>query len=230
MSMSDTTSTYEPVSLPDDAYRSALLALLAAQAVPVWGIGQQQAYEDFVMEGASLEHWVRMSGMWAEVERNVWQLNTLLGRLGIDAVEDLSSSLPVKSRQLVEEATENWVDLLFTEVVVDNLGTAMIRACEHSSYAPLTRIARLLIFSKVGAFASGVLGIREAVARGQVPAAVLRERASRWLEVGATLAEQIDQAQQEAGWVAFGLAGSVDTRAALSDAEANINELLEAVR
>jgi hypothetical protein len=218
------------MSLPGDEYRSALLALLAAQAVPVWGVGQQQSYEAFVMDGASLEHWVRMSGMWAEVERNVWQLDRLLARLGVDSVDDLTSSVPPKSRQLVEEATESWVDLLFTELVVDNLGTAMVRACAHSSYAPLMRIARLLVFSKVGAFTSGVVGIREVVSRRQVPTSVLRDRATRWLDIGSTLAEQIEQLQQTAGWVGLDIATHLDTGSALSDTEANINQLLEAVR
>jgi hypothetical protein len=219
--VSSLTTTYERVSIPDDNYRSALLALLAAQAVPVWGVGQQQPYEAFVMDGASLEHWVRMSGVWAEVERNVWQLHTLLERLG---------GGPIPPSQLLEDAIEGWVDLLFTEVIVDNLGRAMVRACQHSSYAPLTRIARLLAFSKMGAFASGVVGLREAVSRQQVPATVLRERAARWLDIGTALAQQIDESQRRAGWVALDIAAMVDTGAAISEAEANVNQLLEAAR
>jgi hypothetical protein len=228
--MSSLRATYEHVSIPNDDYRSALLALLAAQAVPVWGVGQQQPYEAFVMDGASLEHWVRMSGTWAEVERNVWQLHTLLDRLGVNSVEDLTGAGPLPSCRLIEAAMETWVDLLFTEVIVDNLGTAMVRACDHSSYAPLARIVRLLRFSKVGAFTSGVIGVREAVSRRQVPAAILRERAAHWLAVGAALAREIDYAQRTAGWVALDIAVAVDISSAVSEAEANVAKLLEAVR
>jgi hypothetical protein len=219
--VSSLTATYERASIPDEDYRSALLALLAAQAAPVWGVGQQEPYEAFVMDGASLEHWVRMSGVWAEVERNVWQLQTLLERLG---------GGPIPSSPLMEDAIESWVDLLFTEVIVDNLGRAMVQACQHSSYAPLARIARLLAFSKMGAFASGVVGLREAASRRQVPATVLRDRAGRWLDIGSALAQQIDEAQRQAGWVTLDIAATVDTDAAISEAEANIDQLLEAGR
>ena len=50
----------------------------------------------------------------------------------------------VKGRWGLADAIEGWLDLLFVEVILDNLGTAMVRACEQSSYAPLLRIARLL--------------------------------------------------------------------------------------
>src|ERR1700678_3638445 len=131
---------YEYFSLPHEHYRTSLLALLAAQAVPVWSIGQQAPYASFVMDGAGLEHWVRMSGVWAEVERSVWELTCLLRHLGVSMEDVVDGHQGAKAA--VDDAIETWVDLLLCELVVGKLGTAMVLACRQSSYAPLARSSR----------------------------------------------------------------------------------------
>jgi hypothetical protein len=229
---------YEYFSLPSEQYRSSLLSLLAAQAGPVWSIGQQEPYAAMVMDGAGLEHWVRMSGVWAEVERSVWELTCLLRHLGVESVEELPRRAARAGQlsggrdqgALIADATESWVDLLLCELVIGKLATAMVLACRHSTYAPLTRSSRLLVFSKRGIFASGYLGVQEAASRNQVPRAMLRARAARWLDVGAALAEQLDDDQKTQAWVELGIAAAVDGGAALSEAGATINELLKVDR
>ncbi|HEX3947383.1 MAG TPA: hypothetical protein VHW47_06735 [Acidimicrobiales bacterium] len=217
---------YEPFTLPDDGYRESLLGLLSAQAAPMWSVGQQAAYQAHVMAGASLEHWVRTSGVWSEVERNIWELNGLLAHLDVESWEALDGARTAS--QPVEQALEGWVDLLLVELVVDNLGAAMARACERSSYAPLARTARLLAYGKTGSYASGVVGLREILANDQVPRDQLAERAAVWQALGRTLAEHFAEAQQADRWEERGLSTPLDAAAVAAESTAELNRLLEA--
>ena len=48
-------TSFERDSVPSAAHRAALLSLLGAHAVPVWGWGERGAYAELVMDGPSLE-------------------------------------------------------------------------------------------------------------------------------------------------------------------------------
>lgn len=217
--------TYEPFTLPDEGYKASLLGLLAVQAAPMWSVGQQAAYQEHVMAGPTLEHWVRISGVWAEVERNIWELNGLLGHLEVAAWEDLPGAGQMAGT--VAEALESWVDLLLVELVVDDLGAAMARASQTSSYAPLARTARLLAFGKSGSQASGVVGLREALTEGQAPRSQVEERSAVWLEVADTMAAHYDAAQQAGDWASRGLMAPIEAAALLTDTKAALTGLLE---
>src|SRR5438094_67773 len=49
-------TSFERDSVPSAAHRAALLSLLGAHAVPVWGWGERGAYAELVMDGPSLDH------------------------------------------------------------------------------------------------------------------------------------------------------------------------------
>ncbi|HVX19763.1 MAG TPA: hypothetical protein VHB02_00275 [Acidimicrobiales bacterium] len=223
--VTDGAAAYEPFTLPDDGYRDRLLALLALQAAPMWSVGQQAAYQEFVMSGPTLEHWVRVSGAWAEVERNIWELNGLLGHLGVGSWEGLVGA-PADAAA-VGATLGTWVDVLLAEQVADGLGAAMARACVTSSYAPLARTARLLAYGKAGSQASGVVGIKEMLVERQVPRAQVEDRAAVWLDLVGGWATRYGDAQSAEGF-GRGLAQPVDVAAEMAAVKAELNGLLEA--
>jgi|GEM_PF-7044939 len=226
-SLADGALAFEPFTLPDDGYREHLLALLALQAAPVWSVGQQVAYQEHVMAGPTLEHWVRVSGAWAEVERNIWELNGLLDHLGVDSWEGLPGA--AADGAAVAAAAGSWIDLLLAEQVADGLGAAMARACVDSSYAPLARTARLLAYGKAGSQASGVVGLREILVEGQAPRSEVEDRAAVWLDLVGTWAARYDDAQSADGF-GRGLALRFDATAELAAIKTELDGLLEAAR
>ena len=54
---------YERDTTPSEKYRAALTALLTTQSVPVWNVGQRDAFGEHVMDGPSLDHWVRTANV-----------------------------------------------------------------------------------------------------------------------------------------------------------------------
>ena len=216
--------SFEACAIPDAGYREQLISLLSVQAAPMWSVGRQAAYEEHVMDGPSLDHWVRTADAWAQVERGCWELDRLLGRLGAGTWPDLAPAATGASS--VAEALEGWIDLLFAQLAVDRLGAAMAQACADSSYSPLRRTARLVALTKRGLWASGEVGLREVVARGQLPVAELAPRAGVWLELTSSLAQRYAEVQ-DAGAGAAGLVGVFDVQAEVAAIGRQVHRLVE---
>src|SRR5262245_42170130 len=125
--------TYERDSLPDDGYRRALVALLGAHALPVWGYGQRAVYERYAMEGPSLDHWVRTTGLWAEEERDLWEWETMVAAVTDEAFDAVVTDAVGELAAETVAAVDGWLDMVLLPACVDGLGEELVRTFTSST-------------------------------------------------------------------------------------------------
>jgi hypothetical protein len=217
-------------TIADDGYRAALVALLGAHAVAVWGYGQRVAYEEFVMTGPSLDHWVRTGNLWAEEERDLWEWEQIVGAVTDRPFDDVvRGSLGDLADRVTAELHE-WIDLVLLAVCVDGLGEELVRTMAASSYAPLQRHARVMVTYKRGQCADGVTGLADVVRLAQLDLDHVRARAEVWSALTRQLADAVVAAEAASGWVAHGIATPLDAPAAVYRTLARLTARLEEAR
>lgn len=223
-------TSFERDSVPGTAHRASLLALLGAHAMPVWGWGQRGAYAELVMDGPSLDHWVRTAGLWAEAERRLWEWEQMVAALTDEPADDMVRRAVGDLADRAVGAIEEWIDLVFLPVCLDGLGEQLLRTVASSTYGPLERHARRLVRSKRGQCAEGCSSLDEIVANAQVDRARLDERAERWLALARDFAERTTVLERETAWVDLGIAQALDPDTAMAGVEARLRTHLRGTR
>jgi len=220
-------TAYERDSVPDDEYRAAVLALLGFHAVPVWGWGQRAAYEKFAMEGPSLDHWVRTTGLWAEAERDLWEWEQMVAAITVESFDDVVEHAVGRLARDTVTALEQWLDMVFLPICIDGLGEELVRTMAASTYGPLVRHARRMVMYKRGQCADGCSSLDEIVANTQFDTALLRDRAEFWLGVAGEYARQATVLEAASGWVERAIADPLDVDGALERVGARLHAHLE---
>jgi hypothetical protein len=123
-----------------------------------------------------------------------------------------------------------WIDLVLLAVCVDGLGEELVRTLAESSYAPLQRHARVMVTYKRGQCADGVTGLGDVVRLRQLDLDHVRARAGVWTALTHELADAVIAAEQEAGWVAHGIARPLDRTGALERTLGRLTARLEDAR
>lgn len=219
---------YERDTTPSDAYRVALTALLGTQSVPVWNTGQRDSYAEHVMNGPSLDHWVRTANVWAELERNVWEFANIATAAGIPVTDGQVDGPWGDLSGRIAEAQNSWLGLVFSLCYLDSIGHAMIRQCAQSNYGPLLRISRPGPNSKWGMVATGLLCLGEIVALEQLPRADVLDARVRWHALSDDVLRVVVAQEASGGWVEHGIAGAIDAEQVLVAADARVADRLEA--
>ena len=223
----DAAATVERSTIADAGYRDALVALLGAHAIPVWGFGQREAYGDHVMTGPSLDHWVRTGNLWAEQERDLWEWEQIVGavtdRAPADVVRDAVGELPGR----VTAALVEWIDLALLAVCLDGLGEELVRTLTGSSYGPLRRHASVMVAYKRGQCADGCTGLSDVVRLRQLDLDHVRARAEVWSGLTRDAAAAVAAAEATAGWVERSLAAPLDVEAAVDRTLTRLTARLE---
>jgi hypothetical protein len=218
--------TFERETIPDDGYRHALTAILVSQALPAWNIDQRDAYAEHTMDGPSLDHWVRTTNVWAELERRVWEFDHLAESAGLQDSHAVVASSWRTIATLVEAAEQDWLGLVFSMCYLDGVGHALVRACNASTYGPLLRTARLATNGKWGVVASGLVGLGEVVRLDQASTAELAERRATWRALAAEILD-VAVAAQSVLDDRFGIAEPVDRDEVLATIDARVGAILE---
>src|SRR5438552_620428 len=209
-------------SVPSAPHRAALLSLLGAHAVPVWGWGERGAYAELVMDGPSLDHWVRTAGLWAEAERRSWEWEQMVAALTDESADTIVRRAVGELADRAAGAIEEWIDLVFLPVCLDGLGEELLRTVASSTYGPLERHARRLVRSKRGQCAEGCSSLDEIVASAQLDRARLDDRTERWLELARDFAERTAALEHQTAWIDLGIAQALDPDAAMARVEARL--------
>jgi hypothetical protein len=219
----------ERETIPDDGYRSALMAVLVSQALPLWNVDQRDAYAEHTMDGPSLDHWVRTTNVWAELERRVWEFDHLAESAGLHDSHAEVATCWRATADRVEAAEQDWLGLVFSMCYLDGVGHALVQACHASTYGPLLRTARLATNGKWGVVASGLVGLGEVVRLDQAPPAELAERRATWRELAAQMLTVAVAAQSAIG-DRHGITDLVDAEATLAAVDARVAAILEVGR
>jgi hypothetical protein len=210
---------YESTTRPHGAYDAALLQLLGAHAVPVWGWSEESAYAELAMAGPGLDHWVRTTNLWAEQERRAWEWAQLVGAVtDADPARVVTAAVGGLAADALA-AVEAWIDIVFLAVCIDGLGEELVRTLTASTYAPLARHAKHLVMFKRGQCADGCNSLAEVVRESQIERAVVDERAAAWLDLARRFATRTTALESETGWVELGIAAALDTDGALTRVE-----------
>lgn len=216
---------FERTDVPNELI-PALRSILGAHAMPVWGWGQRPQYERLVMEGPSLDQWVRTAGLWAEMERMCWEWEQLVAGLALGDRDSLVSGVTGDLAERTVAAQQDWVDLMFRAVALGTVGEFAVRALSESSYAPLKRYARTMVAYKRGQTADGGDAIRETVSLRQLDGAGIEERATVWQALAVEHAELINSEETAYSWVNGALAMPFDLLAARNEVEARLDKYL----
>ncbi|MEO5837625.1 MAG: hypothetical protein ABIQ73_03630 [Acidimicrobiales bacterium] len=222
------TSAYERDSTPSEAYRAALTALLTTQSVPVWNVGQREMYGEHVMDGPSLDQWVRTANVWAELERNVWEFGNIAAAAGISVTDDHVDGPWTNLLGRITEAENSWLGLVFSLCYLDSIGHAMIRQCAQSNYGPLIRASRLGPNAKWGMVATGLLSLGDVVALDQLPRADVLDARAQWHALCAEVLQIVVAQETSNRWVSEGIAAPIDADQVLAAADARVATRLEA--
>ncbi|MEO8696112.1 MAG: hypothetical protein ABI658_21520 [Acidimicrobiales bacterium] len=224
----DAAGAYERETTPSDAYRTALTALLTTQSVPVWNVGQRDMYGEHVMDGPSLDQWVRTANVWAELERNVWQFTNLATAARIDMTDGHVDGPWSDLSGRIADLQSSWLGLVFSMCYLDSIGHAMIRLCAQSNYGPLFRASRPGPNAKWGMVTTGLLSLGEVVALEQLPRAEVRDAQSQSQALSADMLRIVVAQEASHRWVSEGIAAPIDAEAVLAAAEARVASRLEA--
>lgn len=219
--------TFERDSLPGDDYRHALVALLGAHALPVWGYGQRAVYEQYAMEGPSLDHWVRTTGLWAEEERDLWEWETMVAAVTDESFDAVVTGAVGELAAETIGAIDGWLDMVLLAACVDGLGEELVRTLTASTYGPLERHARRLVRDKRGQCAEGCSALHEIVRERQFAHATLDAATDKWLGIARRHATRIAELEPVRGWVGFGIADALDVDGALGRVESRVRRHLE---
>ena len=219
---------YERETTPSEAYRAALTALLTTQSVPVWNLGQRDSYGEHVMDGPSLDQWVRTANVWAELERNVWEFTNLAAAAGISVTDDHVDGPWNDLLGRIAERQSSWLGLVFSLCYLDSIGHAMIRLCARSNYGPLRRASRPGPNAKWGMVATGLLCLDEVVALEQLPRATVRAARAQWHALSGDVLQIVVAQEARHQWVSEGIAGPIDAEQVLAVADARVAGRLEA--
>jgi hypothetical protein len=218
---------FERVTVPDDVTRTALIGLLGAHAIPVWGWGQRGAYERLVMAGPDLDQWVRTAGLWAEMERMVWEWEQLVAGISDVAADQLVHDVVGELAPRTVAAAEHWVDLMLRAACVDALGEHAVRTVAESAYAPLRRHARTMVAFKRGQAADGLDSLRDVVRSSQLDFDAVRERLTVWRTLAREHAAVLSSEHDRLGWDRLGLASALDVDAALAAVDEHLDRYLK---
>lgn len=218
---------FERSSVPDSATRASLLGLLGAHAIPVWGWGQRAAYERMVMAGPGLDQWVRTAGLWAEMERMLWEWEQLVAGITPDEPDPLVTAVAGDLSVRTVDAGEQWIDLMLRAASLDALGEHLVRTTVSSSYAPLQRHARTMVAYKRGQAADGCDALRDVIRLQQLDADVVRGRVDVWRGLTRDHASRVAALHAEHDWDGHGLATELDVDAAIAAVDARLDRYLE---
>ena len=219
---------YERDTTPSEEYRDALTALLATQSVPVWNVGQRDMYGEHVMNGPSLDHWVRTANVWAELERNVWEFANLAAAAGVPVTDDEVGGPWTGLSRRVAESQNSWLGLVFSLCYLDSIGHAMIRQCAESNYGPLLRAARVGPNGKWGMVATGLLCLGDLVAHDELPRADVLDARAHWRALSDDVLRVVTSQETSNRWVSEGIAAPIDATQVLAAADARVAIRLEA--
>jgi hypothetical protein len=223
---------YERDTTPSEEYRAALTALLTTQSVPVWNVAQRDAFGEHVMNGPSLDHWVRTANVWAELERNVWEFGNIAAAAGIPVTDgkiDGQVDGPWSGLSgRVAEAQGSWLGLVFSLCYLDSIGHAMIRQCAESNYGPLLRASRPGPNAKWGMVATGLLCLGEIVSLDQLPRADVLDARAQWHALAGDVMRVVIAQEASNRWVSEGIAAPIDAPQVLAAADARVAVRLEA--
>jgi hypothetical protein len=219
--------TFERDTLPGDDYRAALVALFGAHALPVWGYGQRAVYEAYAMEGPSLDHWVRTTGLWAEAERDLWEWETMVAAVTDEPVDAVVTDVVGDLAAETIAAIDGWLDMVLLPACLDGVGEELVRTCSASTYGPLERHARRMVMYKRGQCAEGCSSLREIVRERQFDRSTVDAAAAKWLGIARRHAERVAEVEPVRGWVPFGIADPLDVDGALDRVEARLRVHLE---
>ena len=223
----DAVGAYERDTTPSEEYRGALTALLMMQSVPVWNVGQRDSFCEHVMDGPSLEHWVRTANVWAELERNVWEFANLASARGIPVTDRVDGPWTDLSGRIAE-LQSSWLGLVFSLCYLDSIGHALIRQCSKSSYGPLHRASRRLPSSKWGMVVTGLLSLSEIVERDQLPRDDVLDARAQWRTLAHDVLRVVDSQEASGRWADNAIAAPIDADQVLAAAEARVASRLEA--
>jgi hypothetical protein len=221
--------TYERETIPDERYRDALVTVLLTQSAPAWNVDQRAAYGEHTMDGPSLDHWVRTTNVWAELERRVWEYDHLATSAGIDEPVTAAHAVWAELAPRIEDAEQDWLGLVFSMCYLDGVGHLMMDGCRHSTYGPLMRTARLAANGKWGVVASGLVGLDEIVRLGQVPKDELDARRSTWRAITSDILDVV-RSRDATVDVTLGIATCIDVTAALETVDERVRARLEGSR
>jgi hypothetical protein len=223
----DAVVAYERDTIPSEEYRAALTALLMTQSVPVWNVGQRDSFCEHVMDGPSLEHWVRTANVWAELERNVWEFANLASATGI-AVTDRVDGPWTDLSGRIAESQSSWLGLVFSLCYLDSIGHALIRQCAKSSYGPLLRSSRRIPNSKWGMVVTGLLCLGEIVERDQLSRDDVLDARAKWHTLSHDVLRVVVAQEARGRWADNGIAAPIDAEQVLAAADARVTSRLEA--
>jgi len=224
----DAAGAYERATTPSKEYRTALTALLTTQSVPVWNVGQRDMYGEHVMDGPSLDHWVRTANVWAELERNVWEFTNLAAAAGIAVTDDRADGPWSDLSGRIAELERSWLGLVFSLCYLDSIGHAMIRQCAQSNYGPLLRASRPGPNAKWGMVTTGLLSLGEVVALDQLPRAEVYAARAKWQALSADVMQVVVAQEASHRWVSEGIAAPIDAEQVLAVADARVATRLAA--
>ena len=224
----DAVGVYERDSTPSEEYRAALTALLTTQSVPVWNVGQRDSYCEHVMNGPSLDHWVRTANVWAELERNVWDFANMAAAAGIPVTDDRVDDPWTDLSGRISGSQSSWLGLVFSLCYLDSIGQRMIRQCAQSNYGPLLRTARPGPNSKWGMVATGLLCLGEIVALDQLPRSDVLDARVQWRSLSDDVLRVVIEQEASGRWVGEGIAAPIEAEQVLAAADARVATRLEA--
>jgi hypothetical protein len=219
---------YERDTTPSGEYRAALTTLLTTQSVPVWNVGQRDSYCEHVMNGPSLDHWVRTANVWAELERNVWDFGNIAAAAGIPVTDGQVDGPWTGLSRRIAESQSSWLGLVFSLCYLDSIGHAMIRQCAESNYGPLLRASRLGPNGKWGMVATGLLCVSEIVEHDQLSRADVLDTRAQWIALSDEVLRVVSSQEASGRWVDHGIAAPIDAEQVLAAADARVASRLEA--
>jgi hypothetical protein len=224
----DAVGVYERGTTPSEEYRAALAALLTTQSVPVWSVGQRDSFCEHVMNGPSLEHWVRTANVWAELERNVWEFGNLAAAAGIPVTDGQVDGPWTDLSGRIAESQSSWLGLVFSLCYLDSIGHALIRQCATSNYGPLLRASRRIPNSKWGMVVTGLLSVSEVVENDQLPRADVLDARAQWQALSADVMRVVVSQEASGRWADNGIAAPIDAEQVMVSADERVAIRLEA--
>ena len=224
----DAVGAYERDTTPSEEYRAALAALLATQSVPVWNAGQRDSFGEHVMNGPSLDHWVRTANAWAELERTVWDFGNIASAAGLVVTDGRVVGPWTDLSGRIAESQSSWLGLVFSMCYLDSIGHAMIQQCATSSYGPLLRASRRISNSKWGMVVTGLLSVSEIVEQNQLPRADVLDTRAQWHALADDVLGVVVAQETTGHWTDEGISATIDAEQVLTAAEARVASRLEA--